>query len=57
MTGAVTLVAEMKLHHLIGHTISSQAGEPIDGPLFMTVYPADKRQVPSLASVRHLTST
>ena len=56
MTSAVTLVAEKKLHHPIGYTISSQAGEPIDGPLFMTVYPADKRHVPSLASVRHLTS-
>ena len=56
MTSGATLVAEKKLHHPIGYTISSQAGEAIDGPLFMTVFPADKRHVPSLASVRHLTA-
>ncbi len=51
MTSEVRLVVERKFHHTLGRTITSGADEPIDGPLFMTVYPADKRQVPSLASV------
>lgn len=54
MTSDVTLVAEKKLHHLLGRTITSQAGEPIDGPLFMTVYPPAQAQKPALASVAHL---
>lgn len=54
MTSDVTLVAEKKFHHLLGRTITSQPGEPIAGPLFMTVYPPEKREVPTLASVSHL---
>ena len=54
MTSEVRLVMERKLHHMLGRTIASGAGETIDGPLFMTVYPPEKRQVPTLASVRHM---
>ncbi len=51
MTSEVSLVAEKKFQHPLGHTITSQAGEPIEGPLFMTVYPTEKSQRPTLESV------
>lgn len=51
MTSDVTLVAEKQHHHCLGRTITSKPGEPIDGPLFMTVWPLEKAHKPSLASV------
>lgn len=54
MDSSVTVLKEKRLAHILGDTISSEPGQPIDGPLFMKVYPFEQAQKPSLASVSHL---
>lgn len=53
MTSDVTLVPGRKFQHLMGPSITSEPGEPIDGPLFLRVFPREQAQRPSLASVAH----
>ena len=53
MTSDVTLVPGKKFQHLMGASISSEPGEPIEGPLFLRVYPRDQLKRPTLASVAH----
>ena len=49
MTDQVSLVAGKKFHHILGKFITSEPGAPIEGPLFVPVYPQAIR--PSLAEV------
>lgn len=51
MTDGVQLVPAKRLHHILGSTITSRDDEPVDGPLFMRVFPFDRAQRPALASV------
>jgi hypothetical protein len=51
MTDGVQLVPAKRRHHILGATITSGDHEPVDGPLFLRVFPTDRAQRPSLASV------
>jgi phytanoyl-CoA hydroxylase len=49
MTDQVSLVAGKKFQHILGKTITSEPGEPLEGPLFVPVYPQAVR--PQLMAV------